>query len=82
MGNSQSCRGSRSIPGRGDSCTMAWPSGNEFKADGSSLEHGGEAGSKQVGNGGLKGLDVAMKSVEEEEESQEAEVSGGHAYGG
>lgn len=31
MGNSQSCRGSRSIPGRGDSCTMAWPSGNEFK---------------------------------------------------
>lgn len=31
MGNSQLCRGSRSFPSRGGSCTMAWPSGNEFK---------------------------------------------------
>lgn len=36
-----------------------------------SMEEGTE--SKQVGNRGLKGLDVAMKSVEEGEENQEAE---------
>lgn len=36
-----------------------------------SMEEG--TGSKQVGSRGLKGLDVAMKSVEEEEENQVAE---------
>lgn len=32
-----------------------------------------EAGSRSVGSRGLKGLDVAMKSGEEEREGQEAE---------
>ena len=32
-----------------------------------------EAGSRLVGSRGLKGLDVAMKSGEEEQEGQEAE---------
>ena len=77
MGNIQLCRSSRNFPSRRDSCAMAWASGNEFKdrvAEVKLMEHGrGEAGSKQVGSRGLKGLDIAMKLLEEEEESQEAE---------
>ena len=40
-----------------------------------------EAGSRLVGSRGLKGLDVAMKSGEEEQEGQEAEsVSWCHGW--